>query len=115
MSGWGPGRAGWMARENIPGSRSGGRAGVLARMSKSPSVAKAAAAEKIEIRADPIELTQLLKFAGLYDSGGEAKHAINDGQVTVNGAVEKAARKKIMDGDLIGCAGRTLVVKSLSK
>ncbi len=32
--------------------------------------AKAAAPEKIEIRAAPIELTQLLKFAGVFDSGG---------------------------------------------
>ncbi|MBC8011252.1 MAG: RNA-binding S4 domain-containing protein [Burkholderiales bacterium] len=85
-------------------------------MSKSQPAAKAAAVhEKIEIRADPIELTQLLKFAGLFDSGGEAKHAIIKGQVTVNGVVETAARKKILDGAIIGCAGRTLVVKSLSK
>ena len=89
---------------------------MLSRMSKSIPAAKAAvASEKIEIRADPIELTQLLKFAGLFDSGGEAKHAVNGGQVTVNGAVEKAARKMIMNGDVITCAGRTLVVKSLSK
>ena len=85
-------------------------------MSTSKPAAKAASApETIEIRADPIELTQLLKFAGIFDSGGEAKHAVNQGEVTVNGAVEKAARKKILHGDRIGCAGRTLVVKSLSK
>jgi len=62
-------------------------------MSTAKPAAKAAA-EKIEIRADPIELTQLLKFAGLFDSGGEAKHAINNGEVTVDGVVETAARKK---------------------
>lgn len=77
--------------------------------------AKANVPEKIEIRAAPIELTQLLKFAGVFDSGGEAKHAINNGQVTVNGEVEKAARKKILDGAIIGVAGRTLVVKSLTR
>jgi ribosome-associated protein len=84
-------------------------------MSTAKPTAKATAAEKIEIRADPIELTQLLKFAGLFESGGEAKHAINNGAVTVNGAVETAARKKILHGDVISCAGQTLVVKSLSK
>ena len=66
--------------------------------------------EEIKIRAEPIELTQLLKFAGLFDSGGEAKHAINGGQVTVNGVVETAARKKIFAGMTVACAGRTLVV-----
>ena len=59
-----------------------------------PKAAKASAPEKIEIRAEPIELTQLLKYAGIFDSGGEAKHAITRGEVTVDGVVEKAARKK---------------------
>lgn len=69
------------------------------------------AREEITIRAEPIELSQLLKFAGLFDSGGEAKHAINNGGVIVNGAVEKAARKKIFAGTEVKCAGRTLVVR----
>ena len=84
-------------------------------MSTAKTAAKAAAAEKIEIRADPIELTQFLKFAARFDSVGEAKHAINNGEVTVDGVVETAARKKILHGAVITCAGRTLVVKSLSK
>ena len=67
--------------------------------------------EEITIRAEPIELSQLLKFAGLFDSGGEAKHAINNGGVTVNGAVETAARKKIFAGTVVKDAGRTLLVK----
>jgi ribosome-associated protein len=69
------------------------------------------APEEITIRAEPIELSQLLKFAGLFDSGGEAKYAINGGQVTVDGVVEKAARKKIFAGTTVKCAGRTLVVR----
>jgi len=84
-------------------------------MSKSKSAAKAApvvvAAEEIKIRAEPIELSQLLKFAGVFDSGGEAKHAINNGEVTVNGVVEKAARKKIPAGAMVVSGGRTLVVR----
>lgn len=85
-------------------------------MSKSAkSAPKSSAPEKIEIRAEPIELTQLLKFAGIFDSGGEAKHAVNNGEVTVNGVVETAARKKILGGFTVVCAGRTLVVKTLTK
>lgn len=84
-------------------------------MSTAKTTPKTTAPEKIEIRADPIELTRLLKFAGLFDSGGEAKHAINRGEVTVDGVVETAARKKILHGAVVSCAGRTLVVKSLAK
>lgn len=78
-------------------------------MSKNQSAQDAS--EEIKIRAEPIDLSQLLKFAGLFDSGGEAKHAINGGQVTVNGVVETAARKKIFAGMTVACAGRTLVVR----
>lgn len=81
-------------------------------MSKSKSAASAGAApEPITIRAEPIELSQLLKFAGLFDSGGEAKFAITNGAVTVNGAVEKTVRKKIFAGATVTCSGRTLVVR----
>ena len=84
-------------------------------MSKSKPAAKAAsavvAAEEIKIRAEPIELSQLLKFSGVFDSGGEAKHAINNGEVKVNGVVETAARKKIAAGATVAAAGRTLVVR----
>jgi ribosome-associated protein len=83
-------------------------------MSKSKPAAKAAAAvvaEEIKIRAEPIELSQLLKFAGVFDSGGEAKHAIKNGEVTVNGEVETAARKKIAAGATVVCGERTLVVR----
>ena len=44
---------------------------------------------------------QLLKLEALVSSGGEAKVAIDDGQVLVNGAVETRRRKKIITGDII--------------
>jgi ribosome-associated protein len=78
-------------------------------MSKNQSAPDAP--EEIKIRAEPIDLSQLLKFAGLFDSGGAAKHAINGGAVKVDGVVEKASRKKISAGAKVECAGRTLVVK----
>ncbi len=99
----------------FPGSPPGRGRGRLAHMSKSKPAAKAAAKtiapEEIKIRAEPIELSQLLKFAGVFDSGGEAKHAINNGEVKVNGAVETAARKKIAAGATVECGERTLVVR----
>jgi ribosome-associated protein len=67
--------------------------------------------ETIVIRAEPIELSQLLKFAGVFGTGGEAKFAINSGEVTVNGTVELQARKKILGGQTVVVEGRTLLVK----
>ena len=65
----------------------------------------------ITIQAEPIELCQLLKFAGLASSGGEAKQVINDGLVTVNGAIETQKRKKIVSGDVVIYADHTLTVQ----
>ena len=64
----------------------------------------------VAIRAEPIELAQLLKFAGLTESGGQAKQAIADGEVRVNGAVETRKGKKIVAGDKVTFGGETLVV-----
>ncbi|MBI2515478.1 MAG: RNA-binding S4 domain-containing protein [Opitutae bacterium] len=63
------------------------------------------------VREEPIELCQLLKFAGLTESGGEAKQVIANGLVELNGAVETQKRKKIMSGDRITYHGETLLVK----
>lgn len=73
---------------------------------KSPSPSRV-----VFVRKEPIELCQLLKFAGLTESGGEAKQAIANGLVELNGAVETQKRKKIMSGDRVTYHGETLLVK----
>jgi len=55
----------------------------------------------VEITTEPVELYKILKFEGLLSSGAEAKAAIADGQVLVNGKVETRKRKKIVSGDII--------------
>lgn len=55
----------------------------------------------VEISREPVELYKILKFEGLVASGGEAKAAIDDGQVRVNGEVETRRRKKILSGDVV--------------
>lgn len=50
---------------------------------------------------DFIELNKLLKIMQLVGSGGEAKQVIDEGMVTVNGAVEKQRRKKLRVGDKV--------------
>jgi ribosome-associated protein len=57
--------------------------------------------KEIEITKVPVELFKILKFEGLASSGGEAKMAIGNGLVLVNGAVETQKRKKIVSGDVI--------------
>ncbi len=54
-----------------------------------------------ELESEFVELYKILKFEGLADSGGNAKHAIAEGLVSVNGEVETRKRKKIKAGDQI--------------
>jgi ribosome-associated protein len=54
-----------------------------------------------ELESEFVELYKILKFEGLADSGGNAKQAIADGLVSVNGEVETRKRKKIRAGDQI--------------
>lgn len=48
-----------------------------------------------------IALCDLLKLAGLTDSGGQAKTAIAAGEVLRNGATETRKTAKIRGGDII--------------
>tara|TARA_B110000444_G_scaffold236359_1_gene248182 strand:- start:324 stop:590 length:267 start_codon:yes stop_codon:yes gene_type:complete len=66
--------------------------------------------KQVKITKEPIELYKILKFEGLASSGGQAKTIINDGQVLVNGEVEKRKRKKIMSGDVIEYMSETLKI-----
>lgn len=56
--------------------------------------------ETITIRDDFIKLGQALKLAGLVDSGVEAKFAVQDGLVKVNGDTETQRGKKLYEGDV---------------
>ena len=72
---------------------------------------KPKAPRAIVVREEPIELCQLLKFAGLAGSGGEAKMAIAEERVTVNGALETRKRRKLLAGDVVELGGERLVVR----
>lgn len=66
---------------------------------------------EIMINKEPVELYKILKFHGLLSSGGEAKNAIADGLVRVNGLLETQKRKKIMNSDEIEFNGVKYTVK----
>lgn len=68
-------------------------------------------AQEVVIRGEHIELAQLLKFAGVVDTGGAAKQVIGAGEVTVNGATETQRGKKIVSGDRVSYNGQTLLVR----
>lgn len=66
--------------------------------------------EKITIKDEFIKLGQAMKLAGLVDSGLDAKTAIRDGKVKVNGIVETQRGKKIVPGDTFTFEGITVTV-----
>ena len=60
---------------------------------------------------DFIKLGQLLKAAGLVDSGVEAKYAIEEGKASVNGEVCTMRGKKIHAGDVVAFGGEEIRVR----
>ena len=57
--------------------------------------------EKIAIRTEFIKLDSFLKYAGLAETGGQAKDAIQAGAVLVNGEVCTQRGIKLRPGDLV--------------
>lgn len=64
----------------------------------------------ISITTEFIKLQDLLKFANLVGSGGEAKERVQAGEAKVNGEVCTQRGKKIRPGDVVDFAGEQLSV-----
>lgn len=64
----------------------------------------------ITITTEFIKLQDLLKFANLVESGGQAKERIQAGEVAVNGEVCLMRGKKIRPGDDVAFQGCHLTV-----
>ena len=65
----------------------------------------------IKIKDEFIKLGQLLKLAGLVDSGVEAKIVIQDGQVKVNGEIDTRRGRKVVPGDVVEFEGEKVQVE----
>ena len=65
----------------------------------------------IKITGEYIRLCDLLKFAALCQTGGEAKIVITDGLVTVNGEACTMRGKKIYPGDVVEYQGARIGVQ----
>ncbi len=68
--------------------------------------------ETVAIRDDFIKLGQVMKLAGMVDSGVDAKMVIQDGEVLVNGEVDTRRGRKIVPGDVISFRGQEIEVVS---
>lgn len=71
---------------------------------------KERAMETITITTEYIKLQDLLKFAAAVQTGGEAKLAVQEGEVSVNGEVCTMRGKKIRPGDVVTFNGQELTV-----
>ena len=58
-----------------------------------------------------IRLDQFLKLVGLVQSGGEAKHLIQNGEVLLNGVVETRRSKKLHPGDRVALGDSVIAVE----
>jgi len=58
-----------------------------------------------------IQLDQFLKFAGIAETGGQAKHLIRDEEVLVNDEVETRRGRKLYHGDRVQFDGETYLVE----
>ncbi len=64
----------------------------------------------VAIRGETIRLGQLLKLAGVADSGGEARELVQEGAVLVNGETELRRGRQLRAGDVVETGGERVRV-----
>ncbi|MEV0387232.1 RNA-binding S4 domain-containing protein [Nonomuraea sp. NPDC050643] len=64
-----------------------------------------------ELRSEYIPLCDLLKYCGITDTGGMAKHLIAEGMVMVDGEVELRKTAKIRAGQVVSGDGFSINVE----
>ena len=69
--------------------------------------------ETIEINEEFIRLDNLLKFAGIAPTGGQAKFIIQNGEIKVNGEICTMRGKKMRAGDKAQYRQRVIEVTSI--
>ncbi len=67
-------------------------------------------AREVRIRVQTIRLGQLLKLAGVVDSGSDVKAFLASVPLTVNGEPETRRGRQLHVGDVVRTAGEELVV-----
>ncbi len=64
----------------------------------------------VEIRGEMIRLGQLLKLAGVVDTGGELKQLLADEPILVNGERDARRGRQLHPGDVVAVRGQELQV-----
>lgn len=65
---------------------------------------------EFQLQGEYIELCNLLKLAGIADSGGQGKVLVAQGEVTVDGQPESRKTAKIRVGQQVECLGNVIQV-----
>jgi ribosome-associated protein len=68
----------------------------------------------IEIDGPTIRLGQLMKLAGLVDSGGDVRPILDNGEVAVNGTREDRRGRHLRHGDVVDFADKKIRVSAPS-
>ncbi|WP_312888537.1 RNA-binding S4 domain-containing protein [Nonomuraea rhodomycinica] len=66
---------------------------------------------EFELRSEYIPLCDLLKYCGITETGGMAKHLVAEGMVLVDGEVELRKTAKIRSGQVVSGEGFTIQVR----
>ncbi len=65
---------------------------------------------QFHLRSEHVRLCDLLKLAGIAESGGQGKHLVADGEVIVDGRPESRKTAKIRAGQTVQCRSVQVVV-----
>lgn len=65
---------------------------------------------EFQLKGEHIRLCDLLKVTGVAGSGGEGKHLVAAGEVTVDGKPESRKTAKIRAGQAVECRGARITV-----
>jgi ribosome-associated protein len=63
---------------------------------------------EFKVEGDYIPMIQLLKAAGLVQTGGEAQIVVEHGEVIYNGEVDYRKRLKVKQGDIVEFRGKKI-------
>ena len=86
----------------------------MAQLGDGPQSTPPADRDRCGDRRTPIRLGQLMKLAGLVDSGGDVRPILGAGQVAVNGTREDRRGRQLRHGDVVDVAGTKIRVSAPS-
>jgi ribosome-associated protein len=66
----------------------------------------------LHLKDESIRLCDLLKLASIANSGGQGKHLVADGEVTVDGRPESRKTARIRAGQTVQCRGVRIDVQA---